>query len=225
MPMKFRHEFKHILTYAEYIDLRNRLKVICNKDPHAGENSEYIVRSLYFDNYNNKALLEKIDGVNRREKFRIRYYNSDTNFIRLEKKSKINGLCNKQSAPITAAEVQNLIDGQHEFLAHSTADLFVELYYKMVTQRLKPIVIVNYHREVFIYPAGNVRITLDTDIRTGLSSLDFLNSAHPTIKTGNNIVLEVKYDEFLPEFIRQAIQAGTRSHSAFSKYAASRSFY
>ncbi|ONI46973.1 molecular chaperone [Epulopiscium sp. SCG-B10WGA-EpuloA2] len=223
--MKFRHEYKHVLTYSEYIALRNRLKVICKKDNNANENSEYLIRSLYFDNYNNKALMEKIDGVNRREKFRIRYYNDNVDFIRLEKKSKINGLCNKQSSNISKEQVQSIIDNKYEFLQNHSNELFMELYYKMTAQRLKPKVIVSYKREVFIYPAGNVRLTLDTDIRTGLSSLDFLNPNSPTIKAGNNILLEVKYDEFLPEFIRQTIQIGGRSHSAFSKYAASRMYY
>ncbi len=223
--MQFRHEYKHILTYPEYIGLKHRLKVICRPDMNAGDKSEYMVRSLYFDNYKDKALLEKIDGVNRREKFRIRYYNNDTEFIRLEKKSKINGLCNKQSAKISAEEVREIIEGRHEFLRDSGKELFIELYFKMVTERIKPKVITCYNREVFIYPAGNVRITLDTDVRTGLSSIDFLNVNVPTIKAGNNIILEVKYDEFLPEFIRQTIQIEARSHSAFSKYAASRSFY
>ncbi len=181
---------------------------------------------MYFDNYNDKALREKLDGVYMREKFRIRYYNDDLNVIHLEKKTKIGGLGNKQSQAITKEEVQRILNGDIEFLKDSKKALLVEFYSKMKYQLLKPRVVVEYVREPYIYKTGNVRITFDTNIKSGLYNRDFLNENIPGIEAGtqNGILMEVKYDAFLPEIIAQCIQVNERSGAAFSKYAACRRF-
>lgn len=188
-------------------------------DPNAVEGS-YFVRSLYFDTPADTALREKLDGVSRREKFRIRYYNFDTGLIHLEKKSKLAGLGNKQSAPLTACQVRRIVDGDWDWMATADHGLIRELHSKMQTRQLRPKTIVDYIREPFVFGPGNVRVTLDHDIRTGLSSTAFLDPDCPTIPAGDaSIILEVKWDEFLPDIIRSAIQLEGRRASAFSKYA------
>lgn len=221
-PPAYRHESKHRITYAEHLALRQRLTAICRHDEHAQQDGHYTVCSLYFDNADDKALREKIDGVNDREKFRLRYYNGDTRFIRLEKKSKHNQLCQKSSSPIGAEQVRRLLSGDTSVLRDAADPLCTELYAKMLTQRLEPKTIVDYRREAYVYPVEDVRITFDSDIRTGVSSLDFLNPDRPTIPAGNDIVLEIKYRAFLPGLLRDAIQTGERGASPFSKYAACR---
>ncbi|MFI3231615.1 MAG: polyphosphate polymerase domain-containing protein [bacterium] len=222
--MKFRHEFKHKITVGEYITIRQRIEAICRRDANTDDDGNYIIRSLYFDNFNDKALKEKIDGVNKREKFRIRYYNHNTDFIRLEKKSKINSLCLKQSSKINKHQVADIINGNYQFLLDPNNELFTEFYSKIKGEFLKPRTIVDYSREAFIYDAGNVRITFDSDIRTGISSIDFLNPYSPTISIGSFTILEVKYDEFIPSVILDAVQTGGQSSSAFSKYAGCRMY-
>ena len=184
-------------------------------------NGRYLIRSLYFDTPKDTALREKIDGVNYREKFRIRYYNGDTSMIRLEKKSKIAGLSKKRSAELTADEVQKILDGDLAWMLTADRPLVCELYTKMQAGQLSPKTIVEYTREPFVYAPGNVRVTMDYDIRTGLSDLDFLNPQSTTIPAGEeqNIILEVKWDEFLPDVIRSAVQLPGRRVTAFSKYA------
>lgn len=217
--MDFRHEWKHEINYGDLLILRQRLKAVMKPDVHTIGGS-YFIRSLYFDNFEDKALREKIDGINCREKFRIRYYNHDPSIIHLEKKSKWNGLGNKQSADLTAQEAQKIVDGDWDWMRSAEHGLIRELYSKMQTQQLRPKTIVDYTREPFVYAPGNVRVTLDYDIRTGLGCTDFLNSDHPTIPAGDSpIILEVKWDEFLPDVIRSAIQLESRRVSAFSKYA------
>ena len=185
----------------------------------------YEIRSLYFDNGSDKVLREKIDGVNKREKFRIRYYNGDLSLIHLEKKSKINGLCSKQSAELTAEEAQAIVDGRLDWMVGSDRPLVQELYSKMQTQGLRPKTIVDYTREPFVYGPGNVRVTLDYGIRTGLAGTDALNSTCLTVPTPNDpVVLEVKWDAFLPEIIRDAVQLPGRRAAAFSKYAICRTY-
>lgn len=103
--MKYRHEWKHEISYGDMLVLRQRLSVVMKRDVHAIDGT-YLIRSLYFDNASDKALREKVDGVNIREKFRIRYYNNDTSLIHLEKKSKVNGLCLKDSVALTKEQAQ-----------------------------------------------------------------------------------------------------------------------
>ena len=155
-----------------------------------------------------------------REKFRIRYYNGDPSVIHLEKKSKINGLGTKFSAPLTAEEAQMIVEGDIDWMLASEFPLIQELYCKMRTQGLRPRTIVDYTREPFIYRPGNVRVTFDYNIRTGLLCTDFLNPDCVTIPAGDApILLEVKCDAYLPSVIRGAVQTGNLRAGAFSKYA------
>ncbi len=220
--MKFRHEYKHQINLADIYGLRTRLSAVVKHDPNAGEDGTYFIKSLYFDNYMDKALREKIDGVNKREKFRIRYYGTDTTFIRLEKKSKINGLCNKESCRITTEECQKIIDGDIEFMKDSEFELMRELYSKMKYQLLRPKCIVAYTRECFVYPPGNVRVTLDMNICGSNNVKEFLNPDLPFLQTYHEAILEVKWDEYLPQIIRDCVQVKSRRSAAFSKYAAIR---
>ncbi len=217
--MDYRHEWKHMISYSDQLILRQRLGAVMQPDPYA-VNGKYWIRSLYFDTPADTALREKLDGVSRREKFRIRYYNQNTGLIHLEKKSKLAGLGNKQKAVLTAQEAQKIVDGDLDWMLFSGRPLVQELYSKMRTKQLRPKTIVDYTREPFVYAPGNVRVTMDYDIRTGLGCTDFLDPHCATVPAGESpIVLEVKWDAFLPDNIRAAIQLGSRRVSAFSKYA------
>ena len=220
--MKYRHEWKHEISFGDMLILRQRLSAVMKRDKHA-EDGKYLIRSLYFDNASDKALKEKINGVNHREKFRIRYYNYDTSIIHLEKKSKINGLCLKESVPLSAKQVQAIIDGDYGFMVDSGVPLIQELYSKIMSQGLRPKTIVDYTREPFVFTAGNVRVTLDYNIRTGINCTDFLNPNCITVPAGEApIILEVKWDEYLPDIIRDAVQLESCRTGAFSKYAVCR---
>ncbi len=216
---QYRHEWKHEINLADRLALRARLGAVCQTDSYAVE-GVYQIRSLYFDTPLDKALREKVDGINRREKFRIRYYNLDPSLIHLEKKSKWDGLGTKSVAALSAAEAQAIVDGELSWMPGSGRPLVQELYSKMKAQGLRPRTIVDYTREPFIYCPGNVRVTLDYNIRTGLGRTDFLNPGCPTIPAGENVtILEVKWDAFLPDIIRDAVQLKGRRATAFSKYA------
>lgn len=218
MP-QYRHEWKHEISLSDRMVLRARLGAVCRTDGHAVD-GRYQIRSLYFDNLDDQALREKINGVSRREKFRIRYYNRTPSPIHLEKKSKLNGLGAKETAELSPAEAQAIVDGGLDWMPGSGRPLVQELYHKMRTQGLRPRTIVDYIREPFVYAPGNVRVTLDYDIRTGLACTDFLNPDCVTIPAGESVaILEVKWDAFLPGVIRDAVQLEGRRAEAFSKYA------
>ena len=219
MDNNYRSEWKHSITYSDMLTLRHRLHAAMKPDAHAGADGSYLVRSLYFDTPEDNALREKIDGVSNREKFRIRSYNADPSFIQLEKKHKRNGYGNKQHASLRYEETQRILEGDLRWMPTSGRALVIELYSKMKAQRLQPKTIVEYTREAFVCAAGNVRVTLDYDIRTGLSGTDFLNPNCMTIPAGEPVyLLEVKWDAFLPSAIRNAVQLQGRRSTAFSKY-------
>jgi len=222
----YRNELKQYINIGDYIILRNRLEVICSKDKHAQRSGKYKIRSLYFETPDDKALREKLDGVNNREKFRLRYYDDDFSFIKLEKKSKSNGYGNKITAPVTKEECERIISGDIEWMKKSGRALLLELYGKIKGELLMPKTIVDYTREPYVYAPGNVRITIDSNIRTGIYSKDFLNSEVVTLSPlmADPIILEVKFDNFLPEIIRGAVQLGNRRSTAFSKYAVCRMY-
>ena len=220
---KFRHEYKFFITYGDYLALKARLDAVAQLDPNTGEEGRYFIRSLYFDNVYDSALKDKVNGVNNREKFRIRCYNRDESFVRLEKKSKINGLCNKIQARLTREEAEKIIRGDLDWMKDSGRALVVEFYAKMRFGLLRPKVIVDYTRGPYIFKAGNVRITFDYNIKTGLYNLNMFDFEEPTVTAqAESILLEVKYDAFLPEVIQSALQEGGRRSGSFSKYGSCR---
>ncbi len=222
--LEYRHEYKHAINLLDYHTLRQRIKSIAKTDSNAGPDGRYHIRSLYFDNDDDKALKEKLYGLPNREKYRIRLYNESGDFIRLEKKSKMSGLCNKQSVALTRVQAEQILAGDTAWMPQTGDALLTEFYGKLCYQRLRPKTLVDYWREAYIYPYGNVRMTFDADIRTGGYSTSLFARDVPTLSVGEPglLLLEVKYDSFLPDIIRDLIQTNTRHTQAFSKYAACR---
>ena len=209
--------------------LKSRFKALLKPDPFANENGEYFIRSLYFDTHENKALYEKIDGVPCRHKYRIRFYNHDASRINLENKIKRFNSVSKLSCNITKEEVEKIINGEYDFLKDSNEPLKIAFYQEITAEKLLPRTIVDYTRTPFVYPHGNVRITLDSDIRSPSGQIgvnDMFNPNTPTVSVfpDERCVLEVKYDEFLPDFIHRIIQTEVTMTSSMSKYAACRVF-
>ena len=222
--LQFRHEVKHEISSHDMLILRQRLGAVMKPDPHA-INGQYKIRSLYFDNLDDKALREKLDGVLTREKYRIRLYNNDPATIRLERKFKHGGLGYKSSARLTPQQAQSIVDGDVEWMAGSKNEVILGFYTRIRNEGLKAKVIVDYIREPFVFAPGNTRVTLDYDIRTGMSCTDFLNPDCVMIPVyGSPCILEVKWDNYLPDVVRDVIQLGGRRSGAFSKYAASRMY-
>lgn len=224
MLMQLRHEVKCEISRADALVLENRLRVLMKCDGHA-EGGAYKIRSLYFDTPGDKALADKTNGAYYREKYRIRVYNSDSSFIRLERKVKIDSLGYKESAELTEDECRAVIRGDVEWMKNSGNEVVRAFYTKIKNELLSPKVIVDYTRRPFVFPAGNVRVTIDSDVRTALKNTDMLDFDCVTVpvKDARNI-LEVKWDNFLPDIIRQAIALDSRQNGAYSKYASSRMY-
>ena len=219
--MALRHEWKHRIDTAGLLALRARLGAVLQRDPHALGGS-YQVRSLYFDNLADKALREKLESVNHREKFRLRFYNGDLSLLVLEKKTKTNGLCGKAQTPLSVEEARALLEGRHQEFGASSP-LLGELRRKIDNQGLRPKAIVEYTREPFLYGPGNVRVTLDYNIRAAHSPAGFLDPGCVILPAADApVIVEVQWDACPPALVRDLVQLpGTRT-SAFSKYAACR---
>lgn len=221
----YRHELKHLVSPAEDKILSERLRRLFPQDSHAGPSGTYQVNSLYFDTPDDKALLQKISGVDQREKFRIRYYGDRAEFLRVEKKIKKGGLCSKRSARLTYEQAEKLLSGDIDFLLKSGDGLLIEFYSKIRGELLRPCTIVSYEREAYVFGPGNVRVTLDRKLCTYASYAIFLNLPAGRLEPEpGNTVLEVKYDAFLPDIVRMAVQIPDRKTGAFSKYAVCRRY-
>ena len=222
---QMRHEWKHQISPQEDLVLSSRLRKLFPRDGHAGPDGSYQVTSLYFDTPYDTALREKLDGVDRREKFRLRYYGEAPAFFKLEKKFKVNGRCGKRSARLTLNETERLLAGDDAFLLEQGDPLLSEMYHKLRGTLLRPRTLVRYDREAFLYAPGNVRITLDRNLRTCRDSSGFLAHGRFPLKALEGLtVLEVKYDAFLPDLVRLAVRIPDRRAEACSKYALCRRY-
>ena len=221
MSGKFRHEYKHIISAADFYMISARLNAAAKPDEHM-KNDSYFVRSLYFDNHCDKALREKLDGLGQREKFRIRYYDFDDSFIRLEKKSKRDGLCQKSTAALSRKQAEFIIAGDYGFLPDGQDTLLTEFYIKLTAEQLRPKTVVDYRRKAYVFPYGNVRVTFDYDISSSFDTDGFFDAQTTSVPASGDIVMEVKYDEFLPQIIADITQTNGRQQTSFSKYAAAR---
>lgn len=224
MEEKWRQELKYILTKGESILTAKRLASFMQRDRHTEGGKEYLIRSLYFDNLYDKVLKEKLSGVAVRDKFRIRYYDFDVDFIRLEKKTKRNSVGHKYQCRLKSWKVEKIILGHWDWMAEDERPLVRELFLKMKLELYRPSVIVDYCREPFTYAPGNVRITFDRDIRSCKDIKAFFRKDTPTVPVlgDGKCIMEVKYDDFLLDVISRTILTTKNREQAFSKFAACR---
>lgn len=223
---KYRHEVKVSINSFDKEVLSSRLSFVLKKDKHSGTGGYYKVRSLYFDDINDTSLKEKLDGIIYREKYRIRTYDNSNSLIRLEKKVKNNNLGYKESALLTLSECKDIVYGDYQFLKDRPEMVCKQLYVKMRTGTFKPKTILEYDREAYVWEPGRVRITIDSNVRTGISSVDFLNFDLPMVNVINNntAILEIKYDNYLPSHISNLLLINSRQKAAISKYVLGRRF-
>ena len=224
--MKYRHEYKYPVSDLEAAVLKERLKGIMISDPHSGSTGAYIISSLYFDDYYHSCYYENENGTDPREKFRIRIYNNSSDVINLECKRKEHSKTLKTSCRLSKEQVENILhsiplkcDEETDPLLHK----FIEL---QNTKGLKPKVIVEYKRMPFIYRAGNVRVTFDSHLVSSSYIEQFLNGDYPKrpIFPSGQLLLEVKFDEFLPDYLYDIMQLNNITQTAFSKYYLCRRF-
>ena len=221
-----RHELKFYINPGDYLILRGLLDKVLRRDVHGDANNNYSIRSLYFDDAYNAAYLQKLDGVEVRDKYRIRIYKCSDKEIFLERKRKQGELIQKSSVRITRRLCDQIISGDPTGMERAENELVQDMYRQMRTRLMRPVVIVDYVREAYCHPVENVRITFDKQLRTGLFSRDLFNPDLPTVSPldGQEMILEVKYDRFLPQYIRDILENVPGNRCAISKYVLCRRF-
>ena len=215
----YRHEYKYLISTVSAELLKRRLPAIMTRDAHAGAAGQYTIRSLYFDDRNYSANEEKLSGISDRVKYRIRYYNYDSRVIRLEKKEKHGGLTRKTGKQITLADALQLQSGSKGVCPDTQDELVTELRYQ-ISCGLHPAILVDYDRTPFVCNAGQARITIDENIRTRPYCADLLASEKamvPVLEEGT-AVLEIKFNDFLPGYLTDALADIPKINLAVSKY-------
>ena len=215
----YRHEYKYLISVGSAELLKLRLPKVTSRDPHAGPTGQYTIRSLYFDDRNYSAYEEKLAGVADRVKYRIRYYNYDTRHIRLEKKEKHGNLTRKTGKSITLADALHLQGGNRAACPDTQGELITQ-FQRGFGCGLKPVILVDYDRTPFVCNAGQTRITLDENIRTRPYCPELLASSQamiPVLDDGQ-VILEVKFNDFLPGYLADALADIPKVNLAVSKY-------
>lgn len=217
----YRNEWKYLLSEASLSSMESRLRAVLEVDENSNSQGIYEIHSLYFDDFKDSSLKENDAGISIRYKYRIRYYGVDLSYIRLEKKEKNNGLCHKESCMLTMDEYQTIISGDVSNLIYdSDKALLRHFAMEMLTRGFKPKAIVDYERVAFVEPVTNVRITIDRNISVSEAFDEFLTGdylRYPVVDKLKN-VLEVKFDDILPGYVRAVINERNLVQTSFSKY-------
>lgn len=211
-----RNELKFYLDKAYLPMLFSRLSAVMSMDRHTMESGDYRIRSLYFEDPCFTSFYDKINGLENRVKYRLRFYNSDFSYIRLEKKEKKNRMCLKEFEVITPSFAKNLLmqaplDGDNELCREMCAKIRYDAF--------RPLLFVDYRRSAFLHPAGNVRITLDRDVSVSRFVSDLTDDLPPIpVLDGNTAVLEVKFDSFLPPYLSTVLEDIPKISASVSKF-------
>lgn len=221
-----RQELKHGITYMDYMLLKNKLKCLMRLDPNAGPEGKYLIRSTYFDNFDNKVLNEKKEGFLNRDKYRVRMYGKSSEVVNLERKSKRNNLTFKSKCSMTQKEYEDIRVGEIAWMEHDERALIRDLFFEINSNLLKPVTVVDYEREAYIYLYGNVRVTFDSKVKSSLRNTDMFNKHLPMVDVlaPSEVILEVKFDEYLPDVIKMLLQGINTKQEAYSKYQLSRMY-
>lgn len=217
--MDYRHELKFLVSEQQMVLIEFRLKMLMKQDMHQKE-GKYNIRSLYFDDLFDSCMYENENGVDARRKYRIRIYDKNADIIKLEKKIKFRGMTKKIAVAISEETCLRCMNGMGLDIQGKCSELEKELYVQMKTNGMKPVTIVEYERTAFVEKNGNIRITFDRNI-SGCDKVDrFFEKIIPLVPLLPKgwHVLEVKYDEYFPDYIKDVLEIETLQRTAFSKY-------
>jgi hypothetical protein len=228
VSLKYRHELKFLCTEHNLRHMEEKVRHICKTDSHAGSSGSYVIRSLYFDTYADHCYAANLSGIDDRKKYRLRIYDSNPEFIRLECKYSHHGLKAKEQCILTDRQCKTLLQGNSLLPTKSDSDELLKYFLlERSSLLLTPRVVVEYTRTPYVFPAGNVRITFDRTIRSSAQTRHFLDRNLPfrNILPDGMHILEVKYDEFLPSALGELLAGGQDlRRTSFSKYSLCRNY-
>lgn len=223
----YRHELKYFISFTNYRVLSEILRSTMAPDPNGNEDNEYWIRSLYFDSIENDDFYEKEIGVKTRKKIRLRIYDVNQQWVKLEIKNKDEQYMLKETATLNREEARKLIGGDREFLLNPDNRTLNKVYYFMTRDIYRPAVIVDYEREAYVGSVQDIRITFDKNIRASIVDFDMFNprlNMEPVFEDPT-MVVEVKFNRFMPDWLKDILSAFHSERYAISKYCLGRHLY
>ncbi len=214
----YRQEIKQLLSPARTLLLQQRISALLPADEHSGTDASYAIRSIYFDTFDDRAFTEKDAGISEREKIRIRFYDYRDSLIQLERKEKREKLIYKESVPLSRETADAVFAGDYAALLCCRHPLADYVYGQCVSSGLHPVVVVDYVRSAYVYPVGNVRITFDKMLQAGRADIPLWQPGNVSDVLEGNTILEIKFNRYLPEHIRQILGSVPGETMALSKY-------
>ena len=222
--MQYRTEWKYICDDCHLLQIESKVCRVLQPDIHS-KNNKYIIHSLYFDNLTNDCMFDNDAGLSKRFKYRIRYYDNDKDYIVLEKKEKLNSLGRKLNCRLSKEQFDDIISNNiSKVFWQSKNEILKKFCIDVQTKMFKPKIIIDYERTAYVEPITNIRITFDKNISCSNEINEFLNGNYtkrPLLEKDKHI-LEVKFDEILPSYIRKTVQNESLNQVSFSKYYLSR---
>ncbi len=219
-----RSELKFYLSRTEYECVKRVVAAMMTRDKNQKSEDGYFIRSLYFDDLSNRAITEKLAGVDRRDKYRLRIYEFDQDWVKLERKSKFDDYVSKDTGLISRRDAQALVDGDRSVLLDYDNPALTSIYADMARAHFRPVCVVDYIRDAYLLDFNNVRLTFDKHLRRNQQNFDLFDGDMVTqpIMRDEIVVLEIKYNHFLPEWIKTMLNLEVFQRSAISKYVMSR---
>lgn len=217
----YRNEWKYRVQETDLAVIENKVAAVMDLDFHSGQSGNYEIHSLYFDDYKDTCARENEAGISRRFKYRIRYYGKESDILKLERKEKMDGRCHKESVIITKDICSKILEGRIDELYWETDNsLLKKFYVHMMTGLFEPKIIIDYERAAYVEEIANVRVTLDKNISVSDSVEEFLTGDYLRypIQKKDEHVLEVKFDDILPGYIKSIVSNKNLQQSSFSKY-------
>ncbi|HOG00666.1 MAG: VTC domain protein [Firmicutes bacterium ADurb.Bin248] len=220
----YRHEVKYYVNARDAHLLCMYLKSIMHVDENADEHGEYWIRSLYFDTAANRDYYEKLGGISERKKFRIRIYDTQADYARLELKSKSGPYVHKQSAEIGRPAALRLANGDFGALSGLRERAAGAFYACHHAEQLRPVILIDYVRKAFYLPFEGIRVTIDRCLQASLEPRALFCSDMPRVPvlSGQARILEVKFYHALPGCVRSVLSDLAPQISSVSKYVLSR---
>ena len=219
-----RNELKYYIHKKDYEIITRVLSIALKKDKHTNRQGCYFIRSLYFDTLDNKSFHEKVDGVPFRKKYRLRIYDLNSEKVKFEIKSKVHDKVLKETAFISKEDSLEVIKGNYDVLLKYKDSVLNQIFIAFKKEKYKPVVIIDYMREAYVQDFNDIRITFDHLLSRDVSDLNlFKEKNNPkALLTDGSLIMEVKFNHFLPDWIKDLLQRISSTRSAISKFCISR---
>lgn len=219
-----RHELKYYINRSDYEYCRSLARHLMARDSYQKDDQGYFIRSLYLDDIYDNSVEEKLAGIEKRDKYRLRIYDPAQDWVKLERKRKHNDYIQKTTAVITKEEALKIMDGNYEdLLRHDSLNLN-SIYFDLKRKYFHPVVVVDYIRDVFVLDYNRIRVTFDKYLQSNTWDFDLFNPkvATSSLQRDEVIIMEVKFNHFLPSWFTEFFKLGNVTRSAISKYCQSR---